>query len=96
MIMASRWFFLSVVVMTLYSCNSLSEEVEKKMNNLQNKADSLDALINQEVEKVTNLDSLVNTEHEKVKQLDSLIQKNGSRIDSLAGSKAKQLEKWVH
>ncbi len=93
--MVSRWFLFSLMMISICSCNSLSEEVEKKMNNLQNKADSLDALINQEVEKVTNLDSLVNTEQQKVKQLDSLIQKTGSRVDSLAGSKVKQLEKWV-
>lgn len=87
-------FIIALIFFSLGACNSLSEQVESKLNSLQNKTDSLDALINQEIEKVSNLDSLINTEHTKVKQLDSVIKKTGERIDSFTGSKAKQLE-WL-
>jgi peptidoglycan hydrolase CwlO-like protein len=85
----------SMLIFSFFACNNLSEQVENKLNSLQNKTDSLDALINQEIEKVTNLDSLINTEHQKVRKLDSVIQKTGERIDSFTGNKAKQIERLV-
>ncbi len=77
----------------LTACGNLTEEAEKRLNELNKKAESLDSFINKEVNKVISLDSLIDTERKKVKILDSLINKSSSKIDSIAKKGSKLLEK---
>lgn len=78
----------------LSSCGDISKEAEKRLNDLNNKAESLDSLINKEVDKVLTLDSLVNRESDKVKRLDSLINEKSSQIDSISKKGSELLEKF--
>jgi len=81
--------FLRVPIVVIFtavifiSCGELSKKVEKKLDELQKKTESLDSLITKEVDKVLALDSLINRESESVKKLDSLLTNSKSRIDSL-------------
>ncbi len=83
---------LPLLIMVLFiSCSDMSKQVEDHLNNLTNKANSLDTLINKEIDKVLALDSIINLESDKVKVLDSLINKSSSRLDSIAKEKIKSL-----
>jgi len=83
---------LPLVIMVLFiSCSDMSKKVEDRLNDLTNKAESLDSLVNKEIDKVLALDSIINLEGNKVKVLDSLINKSSSRIDSIAKEKIKSL-----
>lgn len=87
-------YFLSILaIFLLYSCGDLRKEAEKGLNELKNKTESLDSLINKEFDKVLALDSLINSENDKVKKLDSLINKNSSKLDSIFNEKVKLFEK---
>lgn len=76
-------FLTTCAALILASCDNLSNEVEKKLNKLQQKTESLDSLVNEEFEKVTTLDSLILKESEKVKKLDTLLHKSTSQLDSI-------------
>jgi hypothetical protein len=79
---------LPLMILVLFtSCSEMSKKVEEKLNDLTNKANSLDTLINKEIDKVMALDSIINLESDKVKVLDSLINKSSSRLDSVAKEK---------
>ncbi len=88
-------FLTILVTFSLTGCGNLSNEVEKKINELKNKTGSLDSLINKEVDKVLSLDSLINGESDKVKKLDSLINKTSSKLDSIANEKIKLYERII-
>jgi hypothetical protein len=62
-----------IMMMLFLSCNEMSKKVEEQLNDLTNKAESLDSLVNREIDKVMALDSIINLEGNKVKVLDSLI-----------------------
>lgn len=81
--------------LALSACGNLSEEVDKKLLELQSKTESLDSIVKMEVDKVMTLDSLVDFENEKVKKLDSLISRSSSKFDSISKSKIQQLEKII-
>lgn len=84
---------LSLLMMVLFiSCSDMSKKVEDRLNDLTNKAESLDSLVNKEIDKVLALDSIINVEGNKVKVLDSLINKSSSRIDSIAREKIRSLK----
>jgi len=84
---------LPLLMMVLFiSCNEVSKKVEDQLNDLTNKALSLDSLVNKEIDKVMVLDSIINLEGNKVKVLDSLIIKSSSRIDSIAREKIRSLK----
>ena len=84
---------LPLMIMVLFiSCSEMSKKVEDQLNDLTNKAQSLDSLVNKEIDKVMELDSIINLEGNKVKVLDSLINKSSSRIDSIAKEKIRSLE----
>lgn len=68
----------------LASCGNVSNKIEKKLTELQSKAESLDSLINNKVDKVLTLDSLMYSESESVKKLDTLIHKSSSQLDSIS------------
>jgi copper homeostasis protein CutC len=76
--------FTMLASLLLTSCGSLSNEVENKLNELKNKTESLDSLVNKEIDKVLTLDSLINQESDKVKKLDTLINKTSSQLDSIS------------
>lgn len=79
-----RILFVLVTTSGIFiSCGELNRKVEKKLEDLQKKAESLDSLIDKEVDKVLVLDSIINKEYDKVKKLDSLIDKSSSRFDSI-------------
>lgn len=82
-----------IMMMVLFiSCSEITKKVEDKLNDLTNKANSLDTLINKEIGKVLALDSIVNLESDKVKVLDSLINKSSSKLDSIAREKIKSFK----
>ncbi len=84
---------LPLMIMVLFiSCSEMSKKVEDQLNDLTNKAQSLDSLVNKEIDKVMELDSIINLEGNKVKVLDSLINKSSSRIDSIAKEKIRSLK----
>ncbi|MBE0638702.1 MAG: hypothetical protein IH598_09285 [Bacteroidales bacterium] len=91
-----NYFLLIMAVFFLSSCSDLSKEAEKRLNELENKTESLDSLINKEVDKVLALDSLITIESDKVKKLDSLINISSSKLDSIAKDKVKILEKIIN
>ncbi len=68
----------------LTSCGDISQRVEGKLNQLEQKANQLDSLVNKEFDKVMALDTLINFENKKIKKLDSIINKSASKIDSIA------------
>ena len=85
---------LPLLMMVLFiSCSEMSKKVEDQLNDLTNKAESLDSLVNKEIDKVMELDSIINLEGNKVKVLDSLINKSSSRIDSIATEKIRSFKK---
>lgn len=90
-----RNYFLPILVAVSFTAcsNDLTNEVKNKLDELKNKTESLDSLINKEVDKVLTLDSLINFESGKVKKLDSLIDKTSSKFDSIANEKFKLIEK---
>ena len=84
---------LPLMIMVLFiSCSEMSKKVEDQLNDLTNKAQSLDSLVNKEIDKVMELDSIINMEGNKVKVLDSLINKSSLRIDSIAKEKIRSLK----
>lgn len=89
----NNYFLAILALFLLSSCDEISNEADKRLNEIRNKADSLDSLVNKEFDKVLALDSLVNMESERVKKLDSLIDKTSSKLDSIATEKRKDLER---
>ena len=86
--------FLSLMMMLFFiSCSEMGRKVEERLDDLNNKAESLDSLVNKEVDKVLILDSIINRESEKVKKLDSLIDRSASRLDSIVNDKINQFKK---
>lgn len=81
-----------MIIILFASCSEMSKKVEDKINELTNKANSLDTLISKEIGKVMALDSIINLESDKVKLLDSLINKSSSRFDSMVNEKIKSLK----
>jgi copper homeostasis protein CutC len=92
----NKLFLTILIPFSLTACDSLSNEVENKLNELKNKTESLDSLINKEVDKVLTLDSLINKESVKVKILDTLINKSSSQLDSISQRGSKLLEKFTN
>jgi hypothetical protein len=92
--MRTRLRIILPLIMTVLfiSCSDISKKVEDRLNDLNNKAESLDTLLNKEIDKVMELDSIINRERDKVKVLDSLIDKSSSRIDSIAREKIRSLK----
>lgn len=89
-----KYISIPILILSfLAAWSSIIEKVEKKINELQDKAESLDSLINNEVDIVLTLDSLINKESDKVKKLDSLIDKISSKLDSISNDKIKLFEK---
>ena len=82
-----------MMMLLFISCTEMGRKVEEKLDDLNNKAESLDSLVNKEVDKVFILDSIINRESEKVKKLDSLIERSASRLDSIVTDKINQLKK---
>jgi hypothetical protein len=77
----------------LTSCGNISKEVQNKINELNNKTETLDSILNKEIGKVLTLDSLVDKEREKVKILDTLISRTSSKLDSITKKGGQFLEK---
>ncbi|WP_162343311.1 hypothetical protein [Cyclobacterium salsum] len=90
-----RYFLPILVLFLLSSCGDLRKKAEDRLNDLQNKAASLDSLVNKEIDKVLTLDSIVNREGEKVKKLDSLLNRASSKMDSISSEKLRLLEKII-
>ena len=86
-------FILTVYILT--ACGNAGKNIEEKLNELQDKTESLDSLLNKEVDKVLTLDSLINLESEKVQKLDSLVNKTSSKLDSISNEKIKRFEKII-
>jgi septal ring factor EnvC (AmiA/AmiB activator) len=89
----NKLFLTIVIIFLLSACGDLSNDVENKLNELKNKTETLDSIINKEVDKVITLDSLINKESEKIKKLDTLINESTSKLDSISKKGSKLLEK---
>lgn len=87
---------LLITALFFTSCGDMSEKVEGKINQLNDKTDKLDSLLNKELDKVNTLDSMINKEGDKVKKLDSLINKSSSKIDSIANSKLNPIKNIIN
>ena len=86
------WLLLLSIVL-LSSCSFINDEAERRLNELKDKTESLDSLINKEVDKILALDSLINTETDKVKKLDSIINESTSKLDSISNEKVRVFKK---
>ena len=80
----------------LTSCGDLSEKVQVKLDELEQKTIQLDSLVNKEFDKVIALDTLINFENKKFQKLDSLINKSSTKLDSIINDKSKQLENIIN
>ena len=95
LVMRKRLKFILPAILMLglfISCGEMTKKVEDKLNDLTNKANRLDTLINKEIDKVMVLDSIINLERDKIKALDSLINKSSSKLDSVARAKIKSFK----
>ena len=89
--------FVSLVAMgALMSCNDLNRQVEDRLNELSNKAEKLDSLVNKELDKVKTLDSVITRERNKIKDIDSIINNSSSKFDSIANEKIRELKKIIN
>lgn len=79
----SPTFSLLFLLVFISSCENLERKFQEKVNLINEKAESLDSLMNKELNKMGSLDSLINQELEKVDSLDSLINQNLEKVNSL-------------
>lgn len=87
---------LLFAVGVLTSCGDISKKAEEKLNELNQKTDELDSLVNKELDKVKALDTLIDAERNKVKKLDSLVNKTTTKLDSLSKDKIKTLKNRIN
>ena len=88
-----NYWLLLLITALLSSCSLINDEAERRLNELKDKTESLDSLINKEVDKVLALDSLINSETDKVKKLDSIINESTSKLDSISNEKVRVFKK---
>ena len=74
---------LILTVLLFTSCSEASRRVNEKLDEITNKAEQLDSIVNSEVNKVLKLDSLINQEDVRLKKLDSLVNKTSSKVDTI-------------
>jgi hypothetical protein len=103
-------FSLLFIVALTTSCENLEKKMQEKVNLINEKADSLDSLMNRELEKVNSLDSLLNRELdkvdsldmllnrelEKVNELDSLLNSTSSTVDSMIQGKVNRINRIIN
>lgn len=85
-----------ISIFFLASCTEFSEEAERRLDELRDKTNSLDSLINREVDKVLTLDSIIEVEGKKVKRLDSLINETTTKFDSIRNERTRFLEELLN
>lgn len=88
--------YIFLIAASITSCGDMSKKVEVKYNELNNKVNQLDSLVNKEVGKVMALDSLINIEGDKIKKLDSLVNKSTFKIDSVTKTKIESLRNIIN
>ena len=76
-------FLLLCMLILSTSCENLEGTLQEKVNLINEKAQSLDSLMNKELGKVSSLDSLINRELDKVDSLDSMINRELEKVNSL-------------
>lgn len=81
---------LTVVVLSSVSCE-YGRQAEEKLNEINSRADELDALVDEELEKVKELDSLLPETNKRLKKADSIIDDASKTLDSL-NRKVKAIE----
>lgn len=59
----------AIFIFTLSSCGEISNQLDEKQKQLENKIQSLDSTVNAEVERVKVIDSLVKQEKEAIDSL---------------------------
>jgi len=74
-------FVLTILLFT--SCSEASRRVNEKLDEITNKAEQLDSIVNSEVNKVMKLDSLIIQEDARLKKLDSLVKNTTSKVDTI-------------
>ncbi len=62
------------------------DDINKKVDELQEKTKSLDSMINSEIDKVKTLDSIIEKEKTKIQEMDSLIQNTGKKLEPILGN----------
>lgn len=78
------------------ACGQVSEAIDGKLNELNEKAERLDSIVNKEVEKVMTLDSLIEVETSKVKRLDSMVNNSANKVDSITRQRLDGLKKIIN
>lgn len=85
-------FPLILILVLILSCGDLTQKAEDKLNELNEKTNQLDSIVNTELDKVKKLDTLIESELQKVKKLDSLVNKRASKLEYLANDKLDKLK----
>ncbi|MDP2161001.1 MAG: hypothetical protein Q8K02_11000 [Flavobacterium sp.] len=75
-----NYLALIIFMVFLASCGDLTQKMDKKLEDIGNKTDSL---VNAELDGILSVDSMLQKGNEKVKKMDSLMQDSGNRLDSL-------------
>ncbi len=76
--------FVAIALTGIFaSCSELNRRVNEKADQLMNKAESLDSLVDKKVDRVMDLDTLTQMGEGKVKKIDSLINESKSKLDSI-------------
>lgn len=82
---------LMLAIGLLASCSESRKRATEKLNELSNKADQLNATMDEGIDKIMVLDSVINSEAKQIKEFDSIVDKASSKIDSVANGK---IDSW--
>ena len=76
----------------LASCEESRQKATEQLNELNQKTEELNTVLDDGLQKIGSLDSVVRSGAEQIKEYDSLVTRSTSRLDSIAKEKAKAWE----
>ena len=76
----------------LVSCEESRQRATEKLNELNEKTEELNTVLDDGLQKIESLDSVVRSGAEQIKEYDSLVTRSTSKLDSIAKEKAKAWE----
>lgn len=76
----------------LVSCEESRQKATEKLNELNQKTEELNTVLDDGLQKIESLDSVVRSGADQIKEYDSLVTRSTSRLDSIAKEKAKAWE----
>ena len=86
------FLLLFVTAGFLVSCEESRQRATEKLNELNQKTEELNSVLDDGLQKIESLDSVVRSGAEQIKEYESLVTKSTSKIDSIAREKAKAWE----